>query len=212
MAMASVLGCRDGAGHAGAARRCYVCWPDGAMPPYEHDKCDSIPRTKHELLEALRKEGASASNFAKLTVPELGGALKSWRTNGGTTARHPSNPLTRATSIRKAELIERCRKHGLLVDPSMTVAKLLQSLRQHWEDQCQLAAGQDEPLDQCDADTWSLIHGDDDVVNTKQGSSKPTLSEPKEKEVEKKFSEALPFLEAIRSIAVMALSLPRATQ
>ena len=206
--MASVLGCGDGAGHAGAARRCYVCWPDGGMPPYEHAKCDRIPRTKHELLEALRKEGGSASMstdyFTKLTVPELGEALKSLRTSGAPTGRHPSNPLTRATSIRKAELIERCRKHGLLV-------KLLQSLRLHWEQQCQFAACPDEPLGQSDADTWSLIHSDD-VVNTKQGSSKPTLSEPKENQVEKKFSQALDFLEVIHSIAVKGLNLSRATQ
>lgn len=70
-----------------------------------------------------------------LTVKELKHLFK---THSGFVA-HPACPCTRLSMLRVAELRTLCLQHNLIVTEATRAGEMQLLLRQHWEEQCQLA-------------------------------------------------------------------------
>lgn len=117
--------------------KCTLCW-GGVSPPHRHVKSTGIPKVKEELMEGLiliNEKMFVRDQLKALTVKELKHLFK---THSGFVA-HPACPCTRLSMLRVAELRTLCLQHNLIVTEATRAGEMQLLLRQHWEEQCQLA-------------------------------------------------------------------------
>ena len=87
------------------AARCPVCWPEGILPPYEHNLPQGqIPHTRSELESGILGSGIgmfSANSLKRMVVKELRHA---WQKNFNLIP-HPNNPCRLLAYSRVSEFI-----------------------------------------------------------------------------------------------------------
>ena len=116
---------------------CGECWKHGQ--PYQwnrNGKAPTIPRTRNQLLAALKMAlPGLEEEYEGLLKPELAAYFR--RHVRGT--RCSSDPLAGISTLRKQEIVERCRAHGIHLEDSelkdLTKGDLILRLREHWNEQ-----------------------------------------------------------------------------
>ena len=119
--------------------RCPLCWPDLAAPPYNHVRLPAFPKVKADIIQSLLEEPTNTlvkDELDKLTVKELTYHL----TKARQTKPHPGNPLVGVSELRKPQLLERCRLHGLEFGGDAVMGEMISLLREHWCCQCSLGS------------------------------------------------------------------------
>ena len=117
-----------------AESKCALCWNHG--PPYVWEKAHAphIPNTKYELILQL-KDFHDKKYLDTLHRDELRHLFR--ETIRG--SRHPGDVTNRMSSMNKDELQQRLFQHGISVCEKVTKGHLQTLLREHWQEQCQLA-------------------------------------------------------------------------
>lgn len=117
-----------------AASKCKLCWNHG--PPYVWEKAHApnIPNTKFELILQL-KDFHDEKYLDTLHRDELRHLFR--ETIRG--SRHPGDCTNRMSSMNKDDLQQRLFQHGISVGEKVTKGQLQTLLREHWQEQCQLA-------------------------------------------------------------------------
>ena len=114
---------------------CKECWMYGPPHGWDRSAAPIIPKTKYDLLQALRLAVPHLEpEFKHLLQPEL----KSFFRKHVRGERHAADPLKGASGLKKAELMARFATHDISVRSSETKGALMLKLRAHWDEQCRL--------------------------------------------------------------------------